>query len=112
MMNDDTVSECEICLIKTTVHLHQSHDFHKNFNKSLNPTAHLNPSVSMHLSMATTQARTLQYWIKMNLSLRNITSRNINLYSTCVLWAGRHLNLISPRSSILSVGQPQPQPFK
>ena len=40
--------------LKTTVVMYSSNDFHKNFNKFLNTNACLNPSVSMHLSMAAT----------------------------------------------------------
>ena len=60
MMNDDSVCECEIGLNRETCGLYPIHDFHKNFNKSLNTTASLSPIVSMDASMATTHSTTLQ----------------------------------------------------
>jgi len=61
MMNDGSVSECDICVTKENrgVDLYTSHDFHKKFNTFLNITACLNPIVSMHLSMATTHSSNL-----------------------------------------------------
>ena len=60
LMNDDSVNKLEIALTKETCGLYPIHDFHKNFNKSLNTTAYLSPTVSMHVSMATTHSTTLQ----------------------------------------------------
>jgi hypothetical protein len=72
MMNDDSVSECEIGLNKENCgpvfNLYLSHNFHTDFNKILDTTAGLNLNVYMNLSMAVTYSTTLQYCIKMNLS--------------------------------------------
>ena len=57
MMNDDSVSECEIGLYKENCGPVLNHI---NFNKLLTTIAGPNPKVSMHLSMAVTYSTTLQ----------------------------------------------------
>jgi hypothetical protein len=60
MMNDDSVSECEIGLTKENWGPVFKPWFSQKLQQIFNTTASPNPNVSMHLSMAVTYSTTLQ----------------------------------------------------